>query len=109
MNSMPHTMGTTQPAAATDAAPMLQVQGLTTHLKLRRGVVRAVDGVDLHVHAGETLGVVGESGSGKSMTILSIMRLLPRQGGPDAVRLPCAWAARCCSMAWICSRYRRRP
>ncbi|MDF3837272.1 ABC transporter ATP-binding protein [Cupriavidus basilensis] len=78
MNDMPQT---------TAAAPMLQVQGLTTHLRLRRGVVRAVDGVDLHVNAGETLGVVGESGSGKSMTILSIMRLLPRQGGPDAVRL----------------------
>lgn len=60
---------------------MLSVQGLTTHLELRRGTVRAVDGVDLHVHEGETLGVVGESGSGKSMTILSILRLLPRQGG----------------------------
>lgn len=62
-------------------APMLDVRNLTTHLTLRRGVVRAVDGVDLHVHEGETLGVVGESGSGKSMTILSILRLLPRQTG----------------------------
>ncbi len=61
--------------------PMLAVRNLTTHLTLRRGVVRAVDGVDLHVHEGETLGVVGESGSGKSMTILSILRLLPRQTG----------------------------
>jgi len=40
-------------------------------------VARAVDGVDLTIHAGETLGVVGESGSGKSVTALSIMRLLP--------------------------------
>lgn len=63
------------------AEPMLSVRGLTTHLRLKRGTVRAVDGVDLQVDAGETLGVVGESGSGKSMTILSIMRLLPRQGG----------------------------
>ena len=71
------------PAAqnSTRGAPMLSVQGLTTHLELRRGTVRAVDGVDLHVHEGETLGVVGESGSGKSMAILSILRLLPRQGG----------------------------
>ncbi|HRO57816.1 MAG TPA: ABC transporter ATP-binding protein [Burkholderiaceae bacterium] len=63
------------------ANPMLEVQGLKTWLHLRRGVVRAVDGVDLHVNERETLGIVGESGSGKSMTILSIMRLLPRQGG----------------------------
>ena len=73
-------------AAASSTAPrsdtpMLVVRNLTTHLTLRRGVVRAVDGVDLHVHEGETLGVVGESGSGKSMTILSILRLLPRQTG----------------------------
>jgi len=59
-------------------APMLSVENLTTHLPLRRGLVRAVDGVSLHVAEGETLGVVGESGSGKSMTILSILRLLPR-------------------------------
>lgn len=67
--------------ATRSGTPMLAVRNLTTHLTLRRGVVRAVDGVDLHVHEGETLGVVGESGSGKSMTILSILRLLPRQTG----------------------------
>ena len=81
----PHVTQRPLPTAALDTsshgAPMLSVQGLTTHLELRRGMVRAVDGVDLHVNQGETLGVVGESGSGKSMTILSILRLLPRQGG----------------------------
>ena len=81
----PHVTQRPLPTAAPDTcshgAPMLSVQGLTTHLELRRGMVRAVDGVDLHVNQGETLGVVGESGSGKSMTILSILRLLPRQGG----------------------------
>ena len=57
---------------------LLEVRGLQTHLHLRRGVLRAVDGVDLRVEAGQTLGLVGESGSGKTMTGLSLLRLLPR-------------------------------
>jgi peptide/nickel transport system ATP-binding protein len=63
------------------APPLLRVRGLKTHLFLRRGVVRAVDGVDLDLAAGETLGIVGESGSGKTMTSLSILRLLPKPAG----------------------------
>jgi len=62
-------------------APLLKVENLKTHLYLRRGIVRAVDGVDLEVAEGETLGVVGESGSGKTMTSLSMLRLLPKPGG----------------------------
>jgi oligopeptide/dipeptide ABC transporter ATP-binding protein len=65
----------------TASAPLLEVKDLTTHLHLRRGVVRAVDGISFEVHEGETLGLVGESGSGKTMTCLSILRLLPRHGG----------------------------
>jgi oligopeptide/dipeptide ABC transporter ATP-binding protein len=53
------------------------VKDLRTHFFTRAGVVRAVDGVDLTVEKGKTLGVVGESGCGKSVTALSIMRLLP--------------------------------
>jgi oligopeptide/dipeptide ABC transporter ATP-binding protein len=61
--------------------PLLKVENLKTYLYLKRGVVRAVDGVDLEVAEGETLGVVGESGSGKTMTSLSMLRLLPKPSG----------------------------
>jgi ABC-type dipeptide/oligopeptide/nickel transport system ATPase component len=61
--------------------PLLDVQELRAHLHLRRGVVRAVDGVNLTLAAGEALGLVGESGSGKTMTSLSLLRLLPKGSG----------------------------
>jgi peptide/nickel transport system ATP-binding protein len=60
---------------------LLRVDDLHTHFFTLDGVTRAVDGVDLVVHAGETLGIVGESGCGKSVTALSIMRLLPAKLG----------------------------
>ena len=62
-------------------APLLDVSDLRTHFFTLDGVTRAVDGVNLRIHAGETLGVVGESGCGKSVTALSIMRLLPPRLG----------------------------
>ena len=61
-------------------APVLDIQNLSTHIKLTSSVVQAVGNVDLHIEAGETLGVVGESGCGKSITGLSIMGLLPPGG-----------------------------
>ena len=59
------------------AEPLLSVRDLHTYFFTREGVVRAVDGVDLDVAKGRTLGIVGESGCGKSVTALSIMGLLP--------------------------------
>ncbi|HHV78389.1 MAG TPA: ABC transporter ATP-binding protein [Firmicutes bacterium] len=56
---------------------MLSVRGLKVHFDTSQGVVRAVDGVDLHVKTGETMAVLGESGSGKSVMALAIMRLVP--------------------------------
>jgi oligopeptide/dipeptide ABC transporter ATP-binding protein len=59
---------------------ILEVRDLHTHFFLRRGVVKAVDGVNFALRRGEVLGLVGESGCGKSLTALSLMRLLPRSG-----------------------------
>ena len=60
--------------------PLLELRDLDTDIALRRGTVHALDGVDLELMPGETLGIVGESGSGKTMTALSIMGLLPPGG-----------------------------
>lgn len=81
-------------------SPLLQVRGLVKHFPLGRGlpwrrpgVVRAVDGIDLDIEEGQTLGLVGESGSGKSTTGYCILRLVePTAGavvfeGRDLVRL----------------------
>ena len=59
---------------------VLEVRDLHTHFFLRRGVVKAVDGVSFTLRRGEVLGLVGESGCGKSLTALSLMRLLPKTG-----------------------------
>jgi peptide/nickel transport system ATP-binding protein len=59
---------------------LLEIDDLRTEIRLRRSVVRAVDGISLSLEAGECLGIVGESGCGKTMAALSIMRLLPPGG-----------------------------
>nr|WP_191276124.1 ABC transporter ATP-binding protein [Neobacillus kokaensis] len=64
--------------------PILEVKGLKTHFSTKRGVSKAVDGIDFTLHKGETLGIVGESGCGKSMTSLSILRLIPSPPGKIA-------------------------
>src|ERR1700690_4081152 len=58
------------------ADTLLDIRGLKTHFKTDDGMVRAVDGVDLHIDRGETLGVVGESGCGKSVTAMTVMKLI---------------------------------
>ena len=59
---------------------LLEVRNLKTYFTLRQGIVRSVDGVDLTIYRGQTLGVVGESGCGKSVTAQSILRIVPHPG-----------------------------
>ncbi len=69
---------------------LLEVRDLRIEIDTRRGPATIVDGINLHVDAGETLGIVGESGCGKSLTMLSLLRLLPnkiRVAGRRAVPL----------------------
>jgi ABC-type dipeptide/oligopeptide/nickel transport system ATPase component len=60
-----------------DKGLLLDVRGLKVHLRVGDAVVRAVDGVDLSVKWGESIGIVGESGSGKSTLARAILKLLP--------------------------------
>ena len=59
---------------------LLEIEGLVTQFGTKRGLLQAVDGVDLSVDRGEALGIVGESGSGKSAIAQSIMRLIEPPG-----------------------------
>jgi len=60
---------------------LLEIRGLKTHFSTDEGMVHAVDGVDLAVESGETLGLVGESGCGKSVTALSVLKLIAAPPG----------------------------
>jgi peptide/nickel transport system ATP-binding protein len=62
------------------ALPLLDVNDLTVEFATRRGIVKAVQHVNITVGKGETLGIVGESGSGKSVTSYAVMRILDRAG-----------------------------
>jgi peptide/nickel transport system ATP-binding protein len=72
----------TQPSAQEQPAPLLAARGLSVEFKVRRqSRFRAVDGVDLTVFRGETLGLVGESGSGKTTIARAILGLEPAAEG----------------------------
>jgi oligopeptide/dipeptide ABC transporter ATP-binding protein len=60
--------------------PCLEIRHLTTEFKTGKGTIRAVNDLSLTVSTGELLGLVGESGCGKSVTLLSILRLVPHPG-----------------------------
>src|SRR6195256_3535176 len=62
------------------ALPLLDIRDLTVEFSTRRGIVRAVEHVDIAIAKGETVGIVGESGSGKSVTSYAAMRILDRAG-----------------------------
>jgi microcin C transport system ATP-binding protein len=76
-----------------EAPVVMAADDLKVHFPIKRGVlkrtvdhVKAVDGVDLEVRAGETLGVVGESGSGKTTLGFALLRLVPEAAGPVAFK-----------------------
>jgi len=60
---------------------LLEIRGLQTEFATDDGVLRAVDGVDLTIERGETLGLVGESGCGKTVTAMSVLKLIPMPPG----------------------------
>ena len=62
------------------AATLLDVRDLTVEFLTRRGIVQAVQHVNVSVAKGETVGIVGESGSGKSVTSYAVMRILDHAG-----------------------------
>lgn len=59
---------------------LLEISNLKVHFTLDEGIVQAVDGMDLVVHRGQTVGIVGESGCGKSVTAQAVLRIVPTPG-----------------------------
>ena len=60
---------------------LLQVKDLETNFRTNEGIIHAVNGVSFHLKEGETLGIVGESGCGKSVTVMSMLHLIPSPPG----------------------------
>jgi peptide/nickel transport system ATP-binding protein len=81
--SLAHKVATRKSEGRSDdgGEALLEVHDLRTFFYLRRGILKAVDGVSFSLRPGETLAIVGESGCGKSMTALSLMRLIPDPPG----------------------------
>ncbi len=68
-------------SAQGDVMPLLEIKGLKTHFKTDDGWLHAVDGVDIAINAGETVGVVGESGCGKTVTAMTVLKLIQMPPG----------------------------
>ncbi|HEX5809601.1 MAG TPA: ABC transporter ATP-binding protein [Anaerolineales bacterium] len=64
----------------TEYEPLVEVRDLRVEFDVRAGIVKAVDGLNLTIHRGKTLGVIGESGCGKSMTARAILNMIPKPG-----------------------------
>ncbi|MBH0238427.1 ABC transporter ATP-binding protein [Methylobrevis albus] len=96
MNAAPAHPVAAVPESAPARPPILSVDGLTVEIDGRYGAATIVDGISFHVAEGETLGVVGESGCGKSLSMMSLVGLLPnrikvvggsaRFGGKDLIK-----------------------
>jgi len=61
-------------------APLLNLKNISVRFSTEQGIVRAVNNVNIELHAGEVLGIVGESGSGKTQLMHSLLQLLPENG-----------------------------
>lgn len=77
---MPQTLMPTDIIAKPDSLPLLEIRGLKTHFFTDDGIVKAVEGVDLDIHANRTLCILGESGCGKSIMARSILRIVDAPG-----------------------------
>ncbi|MDF3074084.1 MAG: transporter ATP-binding protein [Alphaproteobacteria bacterium] len=75
-----HPLPHNAPTAAA-AEPLLDIRGLKTHFRTDDGMIHAVDGVDIRVHRGETVGIVGESGCGKTVTAMTVLKLIAMPPG----------------------------
>ena len=64
----------------TENEPLVEVKDLRVEFDVRAGIVKAVDGLNLTIYRGKTLGVIGESGCGKSMTARAILNMIPKPG-----------------------------
>ncbi len=67
-----------------DSSNVLEVRDLRTYFHLPEGTLKAVDGVDLTIEPGQTVGVIGESGSGKSVTAQSILQIITPPGAIES-------------------------
>lgn len=85
---LPHVARKSAPPLTSTPPVLLRVSDFKVHFPIKRGIlkrtmgyVKAVDGVNFHIHAGETLALVGESGSGKTSIGKAILKLIPTSGG----------------------------